>query len=75
MPSEIKNIKIGSQFKIGGQKVFCRKTDKLFTCCKCHFFEKGPHCPQGKKLPLCFAQERADRESVYYPNSKSNKVE
>lgn len=68
MEKILSNIKIGEQKKVGEVKLSCRKTHSLFTCSMCHF--KGENCPRGKVHPICFASERADKESVYYYNVK-----
>ena len=49
-------------------KLIKQKTAANFNCKQCHFKEKGIHCPQGNKYPLCFAQENG--ESIYFKLKK-----
>ena len=67
---QLTDAQIGKHTTIEGQRITCRKTYEKFCCVMCHFKEKGPHCPQGKEKPLCFASERLDNKSVYFPQIK-----
>lgn len=62
------NAKIGSRIPRNGKaSVLCNKTTENHKCSRCSFGEKGDHCPQGKLYPACFASERTDKQSVYFP--------
>ena len=68
---QFENLIIGSKTKVDEQIVSCRKTYDSFNCGLCHFKEINSDCPQGNSRPLCFASERTDIESVFYPQIKS----
>ena len=39
-------------------------------CKRCVFKEMGKNCPQGLKLPLCFAQENKFHKPLYFKLKK-----
>jgi len=64
------NAKIGSKIKTDTVTVLCKKTTGNHNCGYCSFGEKTDNCPLSKLLPACFASERTDRQSVYFPFPK-----
>lgn len=61
------NMPIGETTIQDGRNLLCARTLDKHTCSRCFFHIKSEKCPQGKKYPACFASERIDNESVYYP--------
>ncbi len=72
MHTKLANMPLGKNIRIEKNWIICSKTFPSFHCGLCHFKERGSHCPQGKTLPLCFSQERHDRESIYFFGSRTN---
>lgn len=64
------NMLIGQINVQDGKRLLCARTLDKHTCSRCFFHIKSEKCPQGKKYPACFASERIDRTSVYYPLSR-----
>jgi hypothetical protein len=65
------NAKIGEKVK-NIDNTTCLKTSINHHCGICAFKVQGDHCPKGKIRPACFASERIDRESVFFPLIKTS---
>ena len=71
--SKFKNTRPEDDFYVRKVKYIVHETSyQEHLCNLCAFNEMGKNCPreEGSKTPVCFANNRPDRKSVYYSKNQ-----
>ena len=70
LPKALRTIAVGVEIEVLNKKYLCAKTEINGTdmCAPCFIKGMSERCPkiQGAKYPVCFGNQRPDRESVLF---------
>lgn len=68
---ELRLIRVGNVLQTQVGRFLVRRTSANFKCENCAlFFGTGCIAPKWRKNAICFANERPDKESVYFVHTK-----
>ena len=70
LPKALRTLAVGDEIEVLNKKYLCAKTEINGTdmCAPCFIRGMSERCPkiQGAKYPVCFGNQRPDRESVLF---------
>ena len=70
LPKALRTLAVGEEIEVLNKKYLCAKTEINGTdmCAPCFIRGMSERCPkiQGAKYPVCFGNQRPDRESVLF---------
>ena len=70
LPKALRTLAVGDEIEVLNKKYLCAKTEINGTdmCAPCFIKGMSDRCPkiQGAKYPVCFGNQRPDRESVLF---------
>lgn len=70
LPKALRTLAVGEEIEVLNKKYLCAKTEINGTdmCAPCFIKGMSERCPkiQGAKYPVCFGNQRPDRESVLF---------
>jgi len=68
MEKLLRHLEVGETVTIRRKEIQCVRTTIDTICQFCYKKKMSKQCPTipGAKLPVCFASQRPDRESVYF---------